>query len=277
MAYQLGLDDAVAVREPHQAGRELRRRARPVVRPRALGGAGRLLAVDDRRRDRRPRRRGRDREAQPRRRVGRTVWLGVADDYQRSIKGWTVTTNGPSRAALLHPPLEDGRSERGDLVQRRQRRADARPARRDRRRLPRARAARRAARRRPGRPRVAAGRRLDDRDRHGERRPAGTATTATATATARTTVIRGRRRTRAPATSGRCCRPSAPSRISRRSDKEGAAALLLGMKRFASGVGLIPEQDWEFAGPRAVAVRHRSDGRVDRLPERRARRARRRR
>jgi glucoamylase len=29
-------------------------------------------------------------------------------------------------------------------------------------------------------------------------------------------------------------------------DKEGAAALLLGMKQFASGVGLIPEQDWEF-------------------------------
>src|SRR5213076_3647378 len=23
------------------------------------------------------------------------VWLGVADDYQRSIKGWTVTTDGP--------------------------------------------------------------------------------------------------------------------------------------------------------------------------------------
>jgi glucan 1,4-alpha-glucosidase len=23
------------------------------------------------------------------------LWLGVADDYQRSIKGWTVTTNGP--------------------------------------------------------------------------------------------------------------------------------------------------------------------------------------
>jgi glucoamylase len=30
-------------------------------------------------------------------------------------------------------------------------------------------------------------------------------------------------------------------------DKEGAAALLLGMSRFASGVGLIPEQDWELA------------------------------
>jgi glucoamylase len=30
-------------------------------------------------------------------------------------------------------------------------------------------------------------------------------------------------------------------------DKGGAAALLLGMSRFASGVGLIPEQDWELA------------------------------
>jgi len=24
-----------------------------------------------------------------------SLWLGVADDYQRSIKDWTVTTNGP--------------------------------------------------------------------------------------------------------------------------------------------------------------------------------------
>src|SRR2546427_520052 len=30
-------------------------------------------------------------------------------------------------------------------------------------------------------------------------------------------------------------------------DNEGAAALLLGMSQFASGVGLIPEQDWELA------------------------------
>ena len=27
--------------------------------------------------------------------VSAAVWRGVADDYQRSIKGWTVTTNGP--------------------------------------------------------------------------------------------------------------------------------------------------------------------------------------
>src|SRR5262249_60585555 len=29
-------------------------------------------------------------------------------------------------------------------------------------------------------------------------------------------------------------------------DEVGAASLLLGMSRFASGVGLIPEQDWEL-------------------------------
>src|SRR6185436_9190888 len=28
------------------------------------------------------------------------IWLGVADDWQRSVKGWTVTTNGPLAA---HP------------------------------------------------------------------------------------------------------------------------------------------------------------------------------
>ena len=50
------------------------------------------------------------------------------------------------RAPVLHPPLEDGRPERGDHLQRRQRRPDARPARGDRRRLPRVGAARRAAR-----------------------------------------------------------------------------------------------------------------------------------
>ena len=71
MAHQLGLTDAVAVREPHQAGRELRDRARPRVRRRALGGAERLLALDDRRRDRGPRRRGRSRARERRRRLGR--------------------------------------------------------------------------------------------------------------------------------------------------------------------------------------------------------------
>ena len=143
------------------------------------------------------------------------IWLGVADDWQRSIKGWTVTTNGPLGAALLHPPLEGRRPERGDHLQRRQRRADARPALGDRRRLPRARAPRRAAGERPGRARVAAGRRREDQVERRRAGRAGTATTATATATARATAGRGRRAARARATSGRRCRPSAASSRSR--------------------------------------------------------------
>ena len=46
---------------------------------------------------------------------------------------------------------------------------------------------------------------------------------------------------------------------------------------FASGVGLIPEQDWELPDLAAVAVRHRSDARLDRLHRTAARPARRRR
>ena len=67
------------------------------------------------------------------------IWLATADQYQRSIKGWTVTTNGPlSSQPVLHQALEDRRPERGDQLQRRQRRTHARPARGDRRRFPRA-------------------------------------------------------------------------------------------------------------------------------------------
>ena len=62
--------------------------------------------------------------------VSAAVWRGVADDFQRSIKGWTVTTNGPLAPRVLHPPLQDRRPQRRNLVQRRQRRADPRSARR---------------------------------------------------------------------------------------------------------------------------------------------------
>ena len=74
------------------------------------------------------------------------VWRGVADEFQRNLKKWTLTTNGPrSPQPVLHPALQDRRPERGHQLQRGQRRPDARPARRDRRRLPRVRAARAAA------------------------------------------------------------------------------------------------------------------------------------
>ena len=60
MAYLTGLGgDGTALPPAHRAGGRLPRRARPVVRQRAVGGAVGLLAVDDRGRDRRPDR-GRD-------------------------------------------------------------------------------------------------------------------------------------------------------------------------------------------------------------------------
>ena len=57
-----------AVDGAHQAGRGLPGRARPVVRRGAVGGAVRVLALDDRGRDRRPDRRRRHRGRAPRRR-----------------------------------------------------------------------------------------------------------------------------------------------------------------------------------------------------------------
>ena len=57
MARTVGLDRRRLLRQRHQAGRGLPRRPRPVVRVRAVGGAERLLTVDDRGRDRRPHRR----------------------------------------------------------------------------------------------------------------------------------------------------------------------------------------------------------------------------
>ena len=151
-----------AVREPHQACRELPDLARPRVRIRALGGTGRLLALDDRGRDRGPCRRGRPGPRQRRRILGRALARrrrrlaalgeGLDGDDERAA----------GHASVLHPPFEDGRPERRDLLQRRQRRPDARPARGDRRRLPRAGAARRAPRERSGRRPVAPDRRCDD-------------------------------------------------------------------------------------------------------------------
>ena len=150
-----------SLRATHQAGRELRRRARPVVRGRALGGAERLLAVDDRRGDRRAHRGRRPRRCEQRPRLGRDLAR-----HCRRLPALDQELDGdderPVRAALLHPPLEDGRPERRDHVQRRQRRADARPASGDRPGLPRAHAARGAAGERPGHPRLAPGRRRAD-------------------------------------------------------------------------------------------------------------------
>ena len=183
-----------------------------------MGGAERLLALDHRRRDRRAgrgRRRSPSSTATP---ADARIWLATADQYQRTIKGWTVTTNGPlssqpyfirlsktgdPNAAISYNvgnggPTLDQRSviDAGflELVRLGELSAD-RPGRRE---------LADRGRQRPSRSRPPAGR-------------AGCATTATATATAtscritpaRSRAGRGRRRTRAPGTSGRCCPPSA--------------------------------------------------------------------
>ena len=73
-----------AVREPHQAGRELPDLARPLVRIRALGGTGGLLALDDRRRDRR---------ASPR----RPTWPASTATRPRPRSGSASPTTGSAR------------------------------------------------------------------------------------------------------------------------------------------------------------------------------------
>ena len=175
------------------------------------------------------------------------VWLGVADEMQRSVKEWTVTTNGP----LSDEPYFIRLSKTGDPNAAISYNVgnggpDARPARGDRRRLPRARPAGRVA----GRTIPTSCERCRSSTRRSSRRrraaPAGTATTATATAIEPATAGRGRQAGRGPATCGRCCPPSAPSTRSCPATRPTATSLLLGMRATASGVGLIPEQAWEL-------------------------------
>ena len=281
MAWQSGLaGDHALYRDHIKQGRGLPRRARPVVRLGAVGGAGRLLAVDDRRRDRRARRGRRiadvngDAAARPglpgHRRPLPAHDQGLDGHHHRPVRD----------EPLLHPAVEERRPERGDHLQPRQRRADRRPARGRRRRLPGADPARRAAAGRPGRARLAAGRR---QGRSGPTTPAAPASTATARRRRGTedgygdcyvadptdlhapTASRGRPATTAPGTCGRCCPASGPSSSCRPATRAGAAALLAAMNDSTSGVGLMPEQAWENPDLAAVAVRHRPDDRLDRL------------
>ena len=105
-------DRRLALRGPHQARRELRGRPRAGLRRRTLGGAERLLAIDDRFRDRRPRRGCRAGDGERRRRLrsglagrGRrdaALGQGMDGDDERTAVG----------RAVLHPAVEDRRSER---------------------------------------------------------------------------------------------------------------------------------------------------------------------
>ena len=230
MADQLGLDRRRALRGPHQAGRELRRQPRPLVRRRAVGGAGRLLALDDRRRDRRADRRRRPRRRQRRPGLGRRLARrrrrlpaldqGLDGHDQRPARAdpyfIRLSKTGDPNAAISYNVGNGG--------------PDARPARRHRRRLPRAHPARRAAGDDPDVVAVAARRRRHDPSRTRRAGPAGTATTATATATASSDGRPvGADRARAPGTCGRCSSSERAEQSLQTGDATGAAALLDGM------------------------------------------------
>ena len=126
MAAAARADRRVALRGPHQAGRELPRRARARVRRRALGGAERLLAVDDRGRDRRARRRRASSRARTATRPSAAVWLGVADDWQRSSQG----LDGDDERAARRAPRTSSGSRRPATRTRRSRTTSATAARR---------------------------------------------------------------------------------------------------------------------------------------------------
>ena len=119
--------------------------------------------------------------------------------------------------------------------------------------------------------------------RYGVDTPGRRTATATATSTTRRTALsrasRGqasaerRARTRVPGTSGRSCPASGRSSTSRPVTGRRRSSCCPGWPNTASGVGLIPEQAWENPDLAAVAVRHAGGVRVDRLHRRARRRA----
>ena len=128
MAWQSGLaGERRPLPRPRDPGRRLPRRPRAVRRCRALGGAERLLAVDDRGRDRRSDGGGADRVGQPRRGT-RALYQATADQFARKIKDWTVTTSGPYAPRYFMRRVEDRRPQRRDLLRPRQRQHHGRSA-----------------------------------------------------------------------------------------------------------------------------------------------------
>ncbi len=274
-----------ALPRPHQEGGRLRRRARAVVRLRAVGGAGRVLAVDDRGRDRRPGRRRPDRRRQPRPRV-RAGLPGHRRLLPALDQGLDGDHHRPVRVgALLHPAVQDRRPERGHHLQPRQRRPGRRPARGRRRRLPGADPARQRCRRTT--------RTCSARCRSWTRRSAGRPTSGAGLLPVRhvdaghrgrlrrllrsrpdelpaQTASRGRPATTAPGTTGRCCPASGPSSSCRTATGPARPRCWLAMDRLHLGHRDDARAGLGEPGPGRVAVRRRPDDRVDRLRQRQA-------
>ena len=173
--------------------------------------------------------------------------------------------------AVLHPAVQDRRPERRDHLQRRQRRPDARPARRDRRRA--SWSTRGSACCRPTTRTSCA--RWPSWTRRSSATPstatASCATTATATATASTD---GHPWAPSNKGNGHVWPVLAGERgqweLGQGRHRRGRQARRRRWRAMGSGVGLIPEQAWELPDLAALAVRDRPDDRVDRLRQRQA-------
>ena len=238
MAWQSGLaGERRPVPQPRHPGGRLPRRARPERRRRALGGAERLLALDDRRRDRRA-----DRGVARSRRVNHDAAHAAAvPGDRRPVRAQDQGLDGHDERDRTAPRYFLRLSKTGDpnaaiSLRARQRQRHRRPALGSSTQgflelvrlgvLPAS---------DPDVTRVARGRRQGDPAPRRRTAPASTATartppaprTATATASSRTRrparrpARRGRRPTRAPGTCGRCSAASAASTTSRRGNRAG--------------------------------------------------------
>ena len=255
MALAVGADGQELLRGPHQAGGELRRRARAGCSARS---AGRSRTAS------RPRPSRRRSPASSRRRASPTIngdnasaracGAATADEFQRNLKKWTLTTQRAAEPEpVLHPPVEERRPERGHHLQRRQRRPDARPARGHRRRLPGVRAARRAAGRRRRHRRARWPWSTRPSAQHRQRRRLPPLQRRRLRRRRRPTAARGRRSNKG---TGHLWPVLAGERGQYELDrgKLGAAVGAPGRAcaTMASGVGLIPEQAWDLPRPRAL-------------------------
>ena len=174
------------------------------------------------------------------------LWLGVADDMQRSVKAWTRTTNGPLSPNPYFIRLsKDGDPNAAVSLRGRQRRPVARPATGDRRRflelvrlgiLPASDldVARSLAivdstikSTTPSGP----GWHRYNGDGYGDRGSDGRPWAPSGQGTGHLWPVLSAERAEQALASG---------------DKTTATSLLVGMRAFSSGVGLIPEQDWEL-------------------------------
>ena len=255
----------------------------PVRRRRALGGADRLLPVHDRGRDRRADRRRPPSPPSHGDAARARLYQATADDFQRNIKSWTVTTTGPDgpryfirlsktgdpNAAISYSlgnggPTVDQRAvidggfqelvRLGELPGQRPRRAGL---------------AGRAGQADLG---VHAQRHrllpVRQRGRRGQRGRVRRLLPAQPDLVHhhRRAVAAHRHRHRAPVAGP--VRRARRVRHRRRADRRGAAALLHAMLNFSSGVGLVPEQAWEDPDLPASPVRQRPGDRVDRVHRR---------